>query len=149
MCNVIYVIFCDNQNIWINMWRNQCPCSGQKKHEAKATTILELESGLIHIRAMIRAMARTLTLKPKQVMLLYEYIHKVRPALLKTETDRLVVSLRATPESGEGINYLVETFKPMFPDWNLNPRRPSRSIIRWGELDITICDLKLWYRKMR
>ena len=36
---------------------------------------IDLESGLIHIRAMIRAMARTLTLKPNQVMLLYDYIH--------------------------------------------------------------------------
>lgn len=62
-------------------------------------------------------------------MLFYEYIHKVRPELLKTETDRLVVTLRGTPESGEGINYLVETFKPLFPDRNLNPRTIRQSVI--------------------
>ena len=39
---------------------------------------------------MIRAMVRTLTKKPNQVMLLFDYIHKVRLVLLKTETDRLV-----------------------------------------------------------
>ncbi len=60
-------------------------------------------------------------------MLFYEYIHKVRPELLKTETDRLVLTLRGTPESGEGINYLVETFKPLFPDRNLNPRTIRQS----------------------
>lgn len=90
---------------------------------------IDLESGLIHIRAMIRAMARILTLKPNQVMLLYECIHKVRPVLLKTETDRLVVTLRGTAESGEGINYLIETFKPLFPDRTLNPRTIRQSVI--------------------
>ena len=62
-------------------------------------------------------------------MLFYDYINKVRPKLLKTETDRLVVTLRGTAESGEGINYLVETFKPRFPDRNLNPRTIRQSVI--------------------
>jgi len=90
---------------------------------------IDLEKGSIYVRAMIRATARTLTLKPNQVMLFYEYIHKVRPELLKTETDRLVLTLRGTPERGEGINYLVETFKPLFPDRNLNPRTIRQSVI--------------------
>jgi integrase/recombinase XerD len=78
---------------------------------------------------MIKTAVRTLTLKPNQVMLLYEYIHKVRPALQKSDTDRLILILRETPESGEGINYLVETFKPFFPDRNLNPRTIRQSVI--------------------
>jgi site-specific recombinase XerD len=90
---------------------------------------IDLESGSIYVRAMTRAMARTLTLKPNQVMLLYDYIEKVRPALLKTDTDRLVVTLRGTPDSGEGISYLVDTFKPMFPDRTLNARTIRQSVI--------------------
>ena len=90
---------------------------------------IDLEKGSIYIRAMIRATARTLTLKPNQVMLFYEYIQKVRPELLKTETDRLVLTLRGTAESGEGISYLVETFKLLFPDRNLNPRTIRQSVI--------------------
>ena len=62
-------------------------------------------------------------------MLFYEYIHKVSPVLQKTETDRLVLTLRGPPESGVGINYLVETFKPMFPDRNRNPRTIRQSVI--------------------
>jgi len=60
-------------------------------------------------------------------MLLHEYIHKVRQALLKTETNRLFLTVRGTPESGEGISYLIETFKLLFPDRTLNVRtcRPS------------------------
>ena len=68
-----------------------------------------------------------MAIQRNQVMLLYDYIHKVRPELLKTETDRLVLTLRGTPESGEGINYLVETFKPRFPDRNMNPRTIRQS----------------------
>jgi len=59
-----------------------------------------LKSELLHIRAMIRAMVRTLTLKPDHVMLLYDYIQKVRPVLLKTDTDKLVLTLRGAPEGG-------------------------------------------------
>ncbi len=90
---------------------------------------IDLAIGSIYIRAMIRTEARTLTLKPNQVMLLHDYIHKVRSSLLKTDTDRLVVTLRGTPESGEGISYLVETFKPLFPDRTLNARTIRQSVI--------------------
>lgn len=90
---------------------------------------IDLESGSIYVRAMIRTAARTLTLKSTQVMLFYEYIQKVRPALMNTETDQLVVTLRGTPERGEGVNYLVETFKYLFPDRNLNPRTIRQSVI--------------------
>ncbi len=62
-------------------------------------------------------------------MLFYEYIHRVRSALLKTDTDALVITLRDTAESGEGIGYLVETFKPLFPDRNLNTRTIHQSVI--------------------
>jgi len=105
----------------------------QGLHQGEITGLrlqdIDLESGYIYVRALARTAARTLTLKPNQVMLFYEYIHKVRPALLKVETDRLVVTLRGTPESGGGIGYLVETFRPLFPDRTLNPRTIRQSVI--------------------
>jgi len=87
------------------------------------------EAGSIFIRAMPRAMARTLKLKTPQVMLFYNYIQKLRPKLLRTDTDRLVLTLRGSAENGEGINYLIETFKPMFPERNLNARTLRQSVI--------------------
>jgi integrase/recombinase XerD len=87
------------------------------------------EAGSIFIRAMPRAMARTLKLKTPQVMLFYNYIQKLRPKLLRTGTDRLVLTLRGSAENGEGINYLIETFKPMFPERNLNARTLRQSVI--------------------
>jgi integrase/recombinase XerD len=59
---------------------------------------VDLEEGTIFIRAMPRAMARTLKLKTTQVMLFYNYIHEVRPRLLRTGTDRLVLTLRGSAE---------------------------------------------------
>ena len=90
---------------------------------------IDLEAGTIYVRAMPRTMARTLKLKTNQVMLFYSYIHELRPKLLRTGTDRLVLTLRGSAENGEGINYLIETFKPMFPERNLNARTIRQSVI--------------------
>jgi integrase/recombinase XerD len=90
---------------------------------------IDLEAGTVFIRAMPRAMARTLKLRTNQIMLFYNYIHEIRPKLLRTGTDRLVLTLRGSAENGEGINYLIETFKPMFPERNLNARTIRQSVI--------------------
>lgn len=90
---------------------------------------VDLDAGTLFVRAMPRTMARTLKLKTPQVMLFYNYIHELRPKLLRTGTDRLVLTLRGSAENGEGINYLIETFKPMFPERNLNARTIRQSVI--------------------
>jgi integrase/recombinase XerD len=90
---------------------------------------VDLDAGTIYVRAMPRAMARTLKLKTPQVMLFYNYINEVRPKLQRTDTDRLVLTLRGSAENGEGINYLIETFKPLFPQRNLNARTIRQSVI--------------------
>lgn len=90
---------------------------------------INLEAGTVFVRAMPRTMARTLKLRTSQVMLFYSYIHELRPRLLRTGTDRLVLTLRGSAENGEGINYLIETFKPMFPERDLNARTIRQSVI--------------------
>jgi len=91
---------------------------------------IDLEAGTVYVRAMPRTMARTLKLRTEQVMLFYNYIHKVRPGMLKTDTNRLIITMRGTAESGEGIGYLVETFNNnLFPDRTLNPRTIRQSVI--------------------
>ncbi len=90
---------------------------------------VDLEAGTIFIRAMPRAMARTLKLKTSQVMLFYNYLHELRPKLLRTVTDRLILTLRGSAENGEGINYLIETFKHLFPERTLNARTLRQSVI--------------------
>ena len=90
---------------------------------------IDLEAGTVFVRAMPRTMARTLKLRTSQVMLFYNYIHELRPKLLRTGTDRLVLTLRGSAENGEGINYLIETFKPLFQERNLNARTIRQSVI--------------------
>jgi len=90
---------------------------------------VDLEGGTAFVRSMPGTIARTLKLKTLQVMLFYNYIHKVRPRLQKVVTDRLILTLRGSAERGEGINYLVETFKPLFPGRNLNARTIRQSVI--------------------
>ena len=90
---------------------------------------VDLEAGTVHVRPMRRTMGRVLSLKVTQVMLFYSYITTVRPELLKTDTDRFVLTLRGGAENGEGINYLIETFKPLFPQRNLNARTIRQSVI--------------------
>ncbi len=92
---------------------------------------IDLEAGEIYIRSTPVSQARKLKLKARQVMIFYKYIHQVRPRLLKTkpETEPLILTLRGTPDNGEGINYLVETFKPLFPERNLNATTIRQSVI--------------------
>ncbi len=112
---------------------------------------IDLENGTIYIRDTIRTHSRILTLRPNQVMLFYEYIHRVRPALLKTDTDALVITHRGTAENGERINYLVETFKPLFPDRNLNARTIRQSVItnllKEGK-DLRVVQVFAWHKKI-
>jgi len=91
---------------------------------------INLESGTVYVRPMLRTMARTLKLRTEQVMLFYNYIHKIRPGMQKIGTSRLIITMRGTAENGEGIGYLVENFnKTLFPDRTLNPRTIRQSVI--------------------
>jgi len=90
---------------------------------------LQLESGTIHIRPTHRSNARTLSLKPQQIHWLHQYLDHDRPKLLRAPTDCLLISSRCTPETAEGISYLVETCKPRFPHRTLNAKTIRQSVI--------------------
>lgn len=90
---------------------------------------IDLESGTVFIDATRNTNERTLQLQTSQVMMFYRYIHEVRPNLIKTGTSQLIINLRGNPETGEGINYLIETFKTKYPDRNLNAQIIRQSVI--------------------
>ena len=90
---------------------------------------VNLEEGTVYIRETPRSVSRTLKLRSNQVMILYKYIHEIRVRVNKTDTDQLVLTIRGTIENGEGINYLVGTFKNLFPDRNLNAQTIRQSVI--------------------
>ena len=93
------------------------------------TDDVDLQSGTVYVGETPKSNSRTLSLKPKQVMLFYEYIHQLRPNLLRTETEYLLLNLRGQRENGDGVMYLIETFKPLFPGRNLNPTTIRQSVL--------------------
>lgn len=96
---------------------------------------IDLESVTIYIKADTKTNSRTLKLRPNQIMLFYKYIHEIRPKLLKVSPiggdleGAFILTKTGTPEKGEGISYLLETTKHLFPDRNLNTKTIRQSVI--------------------
>jgi integrase/recombinase XerD len=93
------------------------------------TEDIDFEAGTVFIGATRGTNERRLQLKTTQVMVFYKYIHETRAKMLKADTDQLIINLRGKPETGEGINYLIETFKNRFPNRNLNALTIRQSVI--------------------
>jgi integrase/recombinase XerD len=90
---------------------------------------IDLEAGTVYTKGMAKTLPRTLKMKPKQIMLFYKYIHEVRSKVIKENTSQLILNLRGGRMTADSINYLVETFKPIFPDRNLNAKTIRQSVI--------------------
>jgi integrase/recombinase XerD len=90
---------------------------------------INLNKATVYIKAIAKTNARTLPLKPMQIMLFYAYLNEERPRLVKVNTDKLLITLRGTPEKEDTINYLIETFKPFFPGKNMNATIIRQSVI--------------------
>ncbi len=90
---------------------------------------VNLEEGSIYIKASRQANKRTLKLKSKQVLLFYKYIEIDRPKLLKVQTNKLIISKLGTAENGEGIGYLIETKRHLYPNRKLNAKTIRQSVI--------------------
>ena len=99
---------------------------------------INLKQGTIYIKSSTLTNSRTIGLQPAQIMLLHQYITAVRPKLAsrkkgnnkqQTSNDKLILTWQGTAENGEGINYLISTYKKKFPGRNLNPRTIRQSVI--------------------
>ena len=92
---------------------------------------LNLNEGTVYIKGSDRTNARTLSLKPMQIMLIHEYLHDIRPRLLKGKfSDRLLITSRG---SGENVVHLVSFFKrdyrDTFPGRVVNMKTIRQSVI--------------------
>jgi integrase/recombinase XerD len=72
---------------------------------------------------------RHLEMHPKQYGFFESYINESRKQLLKIESNLLFISTRGIPSGKDDIRYVVETFKHLFPDRNLNPESIRQSVI--------------------
>ena len=90
---------------------------------------VNLEQGTIYSRGSSRINARILSLKPGQIMNLYQYIKVDRLKLHKKPTVQLIINKLGNMETGEQISYLVSTFKHLYQGRNLNPKTIRQSVI--------------------
>ena len=62
-------------------------------------------------------------------MLIYCYLLAYRARFIKQETEALIISGRGAAELGEGIHYLVTTFRKVIPTKKLIPMTIRQSVI--------------------
>ena len=62
-------------------------------------------------------------------MLFYRYIHGIRPEIQKEETEKLILNIRGKAIKADDINYLVKTFRDLFPDRKLNAQTIRQGVI--------------------
>lgn len=90
---------------------------------------VDLQAATIRIHPTAKTNGRTLALKPGQIMLLHRYLTEDRPKLLRRPAPALILTQRGTPEKGEGIHYLCETFREQIPGKRLSPLTIRQSVI--------------------
>ena len=90
---------------------------------------VDLDSGTIFIRATPKVSQRHLEITNKQYRLFDRYLNEGRKSLLRDDNQAFVLGKLGTRMSVDDINYLVSTFKGLFPDRNLNPSTVRQSVI--------------------
>lgn len=90
---------------------------------------VDLDKGTIYVRGSRKTTSRHLEIHPKQYRIFDRYIFDSRPELLQCETDQLLIGKLGTPITVDDVTYIVSTFKPLFPDRNLNPKTIRQSVI--------------------
>ncbi|MBN1951782.1 MAG: tyrosine-type recombinase/integrase [Bacteroidales bacterium] len=91
---------------------------------------LELKKGKIHIPGNRRRKGRTLTLKPFQILDLYEYEIKIRPKLLQQETDQLIISMEGNRQLKNSLHHLFCRIRKTHPEIQ-NPKQIRASVITY------------------
>jgi len=94
---------------------------------------ISLAEGTIFVPGSGNTNKRTLQLKAEQVMLLHGYIGEARPKLVTARTGnntKLLLSKLGQPLSVADIQYLVETFRNLYPERQLNPQTIRMSVIK-------------------
>lgn len=115
-------------------WRNKLAISfyiyqGLSTGEIVNLTIhdIDLDKGTVFIKAG-RNISRILPLRSKQVIFSERYLTFDRPFLIKFPTDCLFIGKLGQPEEGEGVQYLIECQRLIYPDRKLNPKTIRQSV---------------------
>jgi integrase/recombinase XerD len=87
---------------------------------------INLEKAKIYIKGSSKNNARELPLKPKQILLFYEYIHHIRPKLLEKSQsqnteNKLLITHKGNPESVDSLISHFKSYKNHFTDQTGKP----------------------------
>jgi integrase/recombinase XerD len=106
---------------------------GLHPREMEALTVqdINLTTGIIYIKSTAKTNARTLPLKPNQILLFYEYIHEKRNKLLNGNgLNSLLIGLRGIAMKAEDITkHVKRSFKETYPGRKVNAQTIRQSII--------------------
>lgn len=92
---------------------------------------IDLNTGSIYIKSTYKTNARTLQLKPNQILLFHQYITEIRKKLLnKNASDSLLIGIRGGAMSGEDITkHIKRSFKELYPNRKVNAQTIRQSVI--------------------
>jgi site-specific recombinase XerD len=90
---------------------------------------IDLDAGTIYVKASSNLNSRRLQLLAKQILLFSKYINEVRPRMLRSATDKLIITKLGKPIAVNSIHAMIEPLKPLFPDKKLNPQTIRMSVI--------------------
>lgn len=106
---------------------------------------INLDEACIKISGTAITNRRKLDLKPSQINLIEKYLNRNREQLMKEPTNALILNKLGNPITVDDINYLIETYKFLYPDRNLNAQTIRQSVIaNWlNEYQIPLEDVQL------
>jgi integrase/recombinase XerD len=95
------------------------------------TSNIDLDNGTVYLKGTPKLSRRHLELTPNQLELMEDYLANGRPRLERTgiNTDKLILSKLGTPITVDDINYIIGTFKSLYPERNLNSKTIRQSVI--------------------
>ncbi len=106
---------------------------------------LNLDEGMLYVPRSRKYNERKFVFGIHQLRIMEKYLYEYRANLKGIVSEALFISTRGLPFTHEGIKYLIETFKPLFPDRNLSAQNIRKSVImHWlNKLNIPLEQVQL------
>lgn len=105
---------------------------------------VDLDVGTVKIIGQGKNKNRILELKPNQISVLMRYIEEDRPHLLKSNTDKLFISMRGVPMTTDSLHEFIHRLGGAF-DKEVSPANIRHSVISYwlNEREIPLEDVQI------
>lgn len=99
---------------------------------------IDFDAGEVYIPGGQVLMSRKLELYPKQQDLLYRYINEGRKQYFKVQSDTLFFGSEGVDMTEQGIRFVTERYKYLYPDRNLKVKTIRDSVISYWLNDLRL-----------